>query len=278
MKTSQKEIDLLIEELASIAGLKTTKAEAIKAGHKAYLSSEYASVYGGHRLIMVNVNSGGHGGAFGYSGTEGRVKANEFTTRLRALIIGIEYKNGQIKLIKSVKAVRCPTYCRSGRFSKLKSIMYQISVVKDGECTFLQTVSRFEEIRDVLEIDGDEDIIFQNGMFTREISESESCNVMELSAREVKNLGLGVILSLNKSETHVMFKGDFYEIYEDQAGDNYFHYKEGHTNITCYIEPIYSIHDAIFQAEEFVSGFEDDESQEGVDKLLKLLRQFLPKK
>jgi len=91
MKTTQKEIDALVIELAETAGLSTSKEQAIAKGHKAYLSSEYASVYGGYRLIMVNVTNGAHGGAFGYSGCEARVKANEFANRLRALNTGINF-------------------------------------------------------------------------------------------------------------------------------------------------------------------------------------------
>lgn len=91
MRTTQKEIDLLVAELAKEAGLTTSKEAAKQAGQTHYLDTDYNSVYGGYRLVMVNTQGGGHAGAFGYSGTEARVKASEFAGRLRALIQGINY-------------------------------------------------------------------------------------------------------------------------------------------------------------------------------------------
>lgn len=112
--------------------------------------------------------------------------------------------------------------------------MYKIAVIKSGECTYQQTVEGFEEIRDVLEIGDNEAIVFENGMFTYEVSDNEEWNVMECAAETVRTVGLGDVLPLNKANTHVMYDGTFFEVITDQDGDFYFNTTTG----IVFIEPV----------------------------------------
>jgi len=64
---------------------------------KRYLAIDYAPIYGGRRLVMVNSDNGGHGGAFGQSSCCARMKPSEFYMYICGLIEGIEFnsiKNG----------------------------------------------------------------------------------------------------------------------------------------------------------------------------------------
>lgn len=91
MKTTEKEISQLIKQICDLSGLKNNKQDAIKNGQKAYLTYENAAVYGGYRLIMVQVDNGAHYGAFNWGSTEARVKPSVFAERLSGLITGLEY-------------------------------------------------------------------------------------------------------------------------------------------------------------------------------------------
>ncbi len=62
--------------------------------------------------------------------------------------------------------------------------MYQISVIKDGTVTFTDTVDLFEEIRQVLEIGDDQDIIFTNGLFILNASPGEVWTVTHIQQTE----------------------------------------------------------------------------------------------
>jgi len=92
MKTTATQLNNLVKTICDLTGLSNNKEQAISKGQDRYLYLEYASVYGGYRLVNVNVNSGGHSGAFGGSGTEARLKSSEMYTKLSALIAGIEYQ------------------------------------------------------------------------------------------------------------------------------------------------------------------------------------------
>ena len=85
---TRKDINKLVEEVAAAYGLSSSREQAKKLGHAYYLEAEYASVYGGYRLIGVNVSNGGHRGVFGKSGTEGRVGASLMAARLNGLLQG----------------------------------------------------------------------------------------------------------------------------------------------------------------------------------------------
>jgi len=91
MKTTEAQISKLIAQLAKLAGMSNNKMSAIEAGREFYLSYENAPVYGGYRLIMINVKNGSHYGAFGMSSTCPRQKPATFSLMLESLILGLEY-------------------------------------------------------------------------------------------------------------------------------------------------------------------------------------------
>ena len=62
-----KQVQYLVEQIASLKGLAISEDEAIAKGLQSYIAVEHASHYGGYRVIMVNVSNGGHGGALGES-------------------------------------------------------------------------------------------------------------------------------------------------------------------------------------------------------------------
>ncbi len=100
MATSKKEISNTLQVLANRSGLALSKEEAIEKNQKEYLYLEYNSYYGGYRLVMVQINSGGHNNAFGISGMSKRLKASEIVIQIQGIIAGIEYQknNEQISV------------------------------------------------------------------------------------------------------------------------------------------------------------------------------------
>ena len=62
-----KQVQNLVEQIASLKGYAISKDEAISKGLQSYIAVEYASHYGGYRVVMVDVSNGGHGGALGES-------------------------------------------------------------------------------------------------------------------------------------------------------------------------------------------------------------------
>lgn len=84
-------IKQLVIELGELSQIPTSKEQAIKENKSYYLFCEHASVYGGYRLVRVNVSSGGHAGIFGGSSVEGRINAKDMIIKLNALIQGIIY-------------------------------------------------------------------------------------------------------------------------------------------------------------------------------------------
>lgn len=64
-----------------------SKDNAIHLGHTKYLAVDFASCYGGYRLVNVSVNGGGHSGAFNKSGCEARVSKKQFLMYLGALVM-----------------------------------------------------------------------------------------------------------------------------------------------------------------------------------------------
>jgi len=91
MRTTAKQLNYLVEEIAQLTGLAMSQEQAIEKGLGSYLYLEYASCYGGYRLISVGLKSGAHYGALGGSSTEPRLKASEMETKLRGIIYGLEY-------------------------------------------------------------------------------------------------------------------------------------------------------------------------------------------
>lgn len=93
--TRTTQIANLIADIAKLAGLSNNKQSAINAGHINYLTYENAAVYGGYRLIMVNVTNGGHSGAFGGNGCEARLKPAVFIEKLNGIKYGLEFDKKQ---------------------------------------------------------------------------------------------------------------------------------------------------------------------------------------
>ena len=87
--STQKRIENLIAEIAKTAGLSNNKKSAIELGQTSYLTYENNSVYGGYRLIMVNVINGGHSGAFDGNGCEARLKGPVFIVKLEGILAGL---------------------------------------------------------------------------------------------------------------------------------------------------------------------------------------------
>ena len=73
--TRQQMLDLKLNEVQKLC--------PAPAGH--YYHIEFASIYGGYRLVLVNQTNGGHSGAFGGNGCEARV--NYITMMLKLEII-----------------------------------------------------------------------------------------------------------------------------------------------------------------------------------------------
>lgn len=86
-----KNLNQILEQIAELSGLVTSKEAAIKNNQDNYLQLEYASVYGGYRLVNVSVKNGGHSGAFGESASCARLSNKEMTAYLNALLNGLKY-------------------------------------------------------------------------------------------------------------------------------------------------------------------------------------------
>lgn len=76
--------------ICNFLGAYCTRSEAIKNGAKEYFSIEYAPIYGGYRLVKVNVKTGGHNSAFiNMSDTSPRLSYKEFYNYLRGIYAGL---------------------------------------------------------------------------------------------------------------------------------------------------------------------------------------------
>lgn len=74
--TRQEKLNLLLEDVSSL----------VPAGEGYHYEIEYASVYGGYRLVKVNDKNGGHSGCFGGNGCEARVNFETMVVKLNAII------------------------------------------------------------------------------------------------------------------------------------------------------------------------------------------------
>jgi len=89
MKTTKKDLQYFVELIAKKTGLATNKEQAIKLGLDKYLYLEYNSVYGGYRLVNIQVGTGAHYGAFGGNGCEANLSASGMLIKLRAINEGL---------------------------------------------------------------------------------------------------------------------------------------------------------------------------------------------
>ena len=62
-RTRKSELQSLLQTISELSGISTEKKE----GEKYHLYLEFASCYGGYRLVRVNNENGGHFGSFVYS-------------------------------------------------------------------------------------------------------------------------------------------------------------------------------------------------------------------
>ncbi len=89
--TKNELLAALLADLAGMTNQATSKEQAIEMGKDKYLFIEYASNYGGYRLVNVGIDKGTHYGAFNGNGCESRLKFNEMELKLRSLITGVSY-------------------------------------------------------------------------------------------------------------------------------------------------------------------------------------------
>ena len=85
-----KNLNKILSEIAMLLNMATDKKTAIKKNLTKYLQLDYNSIYGGYRLVNVNVNGGGHSGAFGKSDCCARLSNKEMTLYLNGLLNGLE--------------------------------------------------------------------------------------------------------------------------------------------------------------------------------------------
>lgn len=90
-RITEKHLTELLQEVADYSNNATSKKDAVNMGKGYFLAFEYASEYGGWRLIGVNAENGGHLGVFGYSASEGRISAKEMYIRLEGILKGLKY-------------------------------------------------------------------------------------------------------------------------------------------------------------------------------------------
>lgn len=83
-------LESLLVEIANKTGKATSRANAEAIGADRYLSLEYASAYGGWRVVNVGVKNGAHYGAFGGNGCEARLSASKMYKKLSDILAGIE--------------------------------------------------------------------------------------------------------------------------------------------------------------------------------------------
>jgi hypothetical protein len=79
-----KNLQNLLNRIAEIKNLATSKSDAIAKNQDRYLSLDYGRYYGGYRVVNVKIESGAHFGAFGLSSSEPR-KSNK---EMQAYLLG----------------------------------------------------------------------------------------------------------------------------------------------------------------------------------------------
>ena len=83
-----KKLNILLEQVATVLNLATSKEGALKLGQTEFLKLEYSSTYGGYRIVNVNINSYAHSGALGCSDTCDRKGLKAMTYFLEGVLIG----------------------------------------------------------------------------------------------------------------------------------------------------------------------------------------------
>lgn len=89
MRTTKKQLEQLLKDIAELQNMPTSREEAKQRGVKKYLILDHNSIYGGYRVNLVDVETGSRGGAFGGNGCEARLSAREMEIKLRGIYTGI---------------------------------------------------------------------------------------------------------------------------------------------------------------------------------------------
>lgn len=92
-----KNLNIILENIAHLLTLATTKEEAIEKGYDYYLALEYASHYGGYRLVYIDIVNGSHRGAFGESSICSRRSLKEMTAYLNGVYNGAKFAQKELK-------------------------------------------------------------------------------------------------------------------------------------------------------------------------------------
>lgn len=88
-----KNLNSILEDIARVLNVSTSKEQAIEKGQNKYLFIEYARHYGGYRVVNIDVQTGGHSGAFGESPCCPRVSLKVMTKYLEGVLFGVEYNS-----------------------------------------------------------------------------------------------------------------------------------------------------------------------------------------
>ena len=88
--TKKEILQDLVNDIAELTNQATSKEEAINKGLDRFLHIDYASVYGGYRLVSVAVNGGAHHTAFIKQSYE-RQPYKTFEQMLRASLNTLRY-------------------------------------------------------------------------------------------------------------------------------------------------------------------------------------------
>lgn len=89
-RITYNKLNELMVEISVLSGIANSKQSAIDQGQKQFIYLEYATIYGGYRLVSVSTEHGGHFGAFGRSATEARLSAKEMYQYLTGIIVGLK--------------------------------------------------------------------------------------------------------------------------------------------------------------------------------------------
>lgn len=83
-------LENILAELGKATNEATSWHEAKDKNKDSFLMLDYASVYGGYRLVRVKTGSGAHYGAFGGNGCEARIGAKAMHLKLTSLLEGVK--------------------------------------------------------------------------------------------------------------------------------------------------------------------------------------------
>ena len=79
-----------LNKIAALSNQATNREQAAKLGKDCFLHLDYASCYGGYRVVNVKIGSGAHYGAFGGNGCESRLSAAKMAIKLDGILQGLQ--------------------------------------------------------------------------------------------------------------------------------------------------------------------------------------------